>query len=163
MIAAIVAMASNGVIGKQNDLPWYLPADLKRFKEITTGHTVIMGRKTADSIVARLGHGLPNRQNIVITRDDSYGHEDFVVAHSIQAALDLANGDAFILGGAQVFELAMPFIETLHITEVHAAIDGDVFFPDYNKQEWQEVAREQHKKDEKNQYDYDFVELQRVR
>lgn len=163
MIAAIVAMANGGVIGKQNDLPWYLPADLKRFKEITTGHAVIMGRKTADSIVARLGHGLPNRRNIVITRDDTYSYAGFDVAHSIEDALALSDGDAFILGGAQVFELAMPFVDTLHITQVHAAIDGDTYFPDLDKTQWQEISREQHQKDEKNHYDYDFVELRRVR
>jgi len=155
-------MARGGVIGKQNDLPWYLPADLKRVKELTTGHAIIMGRKTADSIVARIGHGLPNRKNIVITREGTYDHDGFVTAHTIEDALRLADGDVFIFGGAQVYELAMPYVEKLYITAVHADIDGDVYFPAYNKDEWRETARDEHKKDDKNQYDFDFVELERL-
>lgn len=162
MIAAIVAMARGGVIGKQNDLPWYLPADLKRVKELTTGHTIIMGRKTADSIVARIGHGLPNRKNVVITREGIYDHEGFVTAHSIEDALALADEDAFIFGGAQVYELAMPLVNKLYVTMVHADIDGDVHFPVYDEKAWRETFREEHKKDDKNQYDYDFVELERI-
>jgi len=162
MIAVIVAMARGGVIGKQNDLPWYLPADLKRVKELTTGHTLIMGRKTADSIVARIGHGLPNRKNIVLTRGETYDHEGFVTVHTIEDALKLADGDAFIFGGAQVYELAMPYVDKMYITEVHADINGDVHFPTYDESEWHEIARDEHKKDDKNQYDFDFVELERV-
>ncbi len=163
MIAAIVAMADGGVIGKQNELPWYLPADLKRTKQITTGNSIIMGRKTADSIVARAGRALPNRKNIVITRSGSYDHEGFVTARTIDEALALADGDAFIFGGEQIYKLAMPYMDKLFITVVHAAIDGDTFFPAYDKSEWREVSREVHQKDEKNQYDYDYIELERVR
>lgn len=163
MIAAIVAMTDDGVIGKKNDLPWYLPADLKRTKEITTGNTIIMGRKTADSIVDRVGHGLPNRKNIVVTRSGSYDHEGFLAVETVEEALKHVEGDAFIFGGEQIYTLALPYTEKLYITFVHANIDGDVHFPAYNKNEWREVSREAHKKDEKNQYDYDYVELERVR
>ncbi len=163
MIAAIVAMAHGGVIGKQNDLPWYLPADLRRFKELTTGHTVIMGRKTADSIVARLGHGLPNRKNIVITRDDSYQAPDFNAVSSLDEALAQTDDDSFIIGGQQIYTLALPRTDRLYITKVHADIDGDTFFPEYDRDEWKEVERESHQKDDKNQYDYTYVTLDRVK
>lgn len=161
MVSAIVAMAKNRVIGKHNDLPWYLPADLKRVKEITTGNTIIMGRKTADSIVDRIGHGLPNRKNIVVTRSGSYEHDGFVAVKSIEDALQLVEGEAFIFGGAQIYELSLPYLDRMYITEVQAEIDGDIYFPEFAMSEWTEVSREQHQKDEKNHYDYDFVELVR--
>ena len=161
MVSANVAMAKNRVIGKHNDLPWYLPADLKRVKEITTGNTIIMGRKTADSIVDRIGHGLPNRKNIVVTRSGSYEHDGFVAVKSIEDALQLVEGEAFIFGGAQIYELSLPYLDRMYITEVQAEIDGDIYFPEFAMSEWTEVSREQHQKDEKNHYDYDFVELVR--
>jgi dihydrofolate reductase len=162
MLSAIVAMAHKNVIGKKNDLPWYLPADLKRFRELTTDHTVIMGRNTADSIIARLGHGLPNRKNIVITRHDDYQPEGFVIVHSLDEALKQADEDAFIIGGAQIFSLAFPLVKRLYVTEVDADIDGDTFFPEINPNEWHEVAREAHEKDEKNEYDYSYVTFDRI-
>lgn len=162
MIAAIVAMTKDGVIGKKNDLPWYLPADLKRTKQITTGNTIIMGRKTADSIVERVGHGLPNRKNVVVTRSGVYGHEGFVAVTTVEDALKIAEGDAFIFGGEQIYDLAMPYTERLYITLVHADIDGDVHFPEYDKSQWRETDRESHKKDDKNQYDYDYLTLERI-
>lgn len=163
MIAAIVAMTDDGVIGKSNSLPWYLPADLKRTKQITTGNTIIMGRKTADSIVGRVGHGLPNRKNIVVSRSGGYAHEGFLAVETIEDALRHVEGDAFIFGGEQIYKLAMPYVEKMYVTLVHADIDGDVHFPEYDKNEWQEISRESHKKDDKNQYDYDYVEYERVR
>ncbi len=164
MIAAVVAIANGGVIGSSNKLPWYLPADLKHFREITAGHTVIMGRKTADSIVAHLGHGLPNRKNIVVTRGEAYEHEGFTTVHSIDDALALSDSpDAFIIGGAQIYELAMPLTDKLYITNIHVDVQGDTYFPTIDKSEWREVARENHTADDKNNYDYDFVELERVR
>lgn len=163
MIAAVVAIAHGGVIGNENDLPWYLPADLRRFKQLTTGHAVIMGRKTADSIVARLGHALPDRKNIVVTRQDAYDQQGFVTAHSIEEALRLAGtGDTFVIGGAQIYDLTLPFLDTIYATLVDAEIDGDAYFTVLNDTRWQEVAREHHDADDKNQYPYDFVELRRA-
>lgn len=162
MISIIVAMAKNRVIGKSNDLPWYLPADLKHFKEVTTGHSVVMGRKTFDSIVQRLGKPLPNRQNIVITRDENYQSPGVYVAHTIEEALQKAKDkNVFVIGGEQIFALALPLADRLIITEVNADIDGDTYFPEFNTAEFSEVAREDHQKDAKNSYDYSFVTLQR--
>lgn len=162
MISIIVAMANNRVIGKSNDLPWYLPADLKHFKQLTTGHAVIMGRKTFDSIVQRLGKPLPNRTNIVITRDQDYKQDGVIVAHSIEEAIQKAAGhEVFVIGGEQIFNLALPLTDQLIITEVKADIDGDTFFPEFNIAEFSEVSREDHTKDDKNPYDYSFVTLQR--
>jgi dihydrofolate reductase len=164
MLSAIVAMAHKNVIGKKNDLPWYLPADLKRTREVTTGHAIIMGRGTADSIIAKVGHGLPNRKNIVITHQTDYHPEGMFVVHDLDEALALAAGDPepFIFGGEQIYRLAMPRIERLYITEVDADIDGDTFFPEINPNEWHEVAREAHEKDEKNEYDYSYVTFDRI-
>jgi dihydrofolate reductase len=159
MISCIVARASNGVIGSENELPWYLPADLKRFKELTIGTTVVMGRKTYDSIIARLGHALPNRRSVVLTRQD-VTFPDADVIHDVK---DIARlGNACIIGGAQVYQQTIDMVDTLYITDVHAAIDGDAYFPVLDPAEWREVSRESHKKDEKNQYDYDFVVYERI-
>lgn len=161
MISAIVAMANNNVIGKSNDLPWYLPADLARFKELTMGSTVIMGRKTFDSILNRIHKPLPGRKNIVISRNPDYKPDGVVVVDTIEDALKLADSDeVFILGGEQIFKLAMPLIDRIHLTEVKMDIDGDAFFPNIID-DFQEIDRESHQKDEKNQYDYDFVTLDR--
>jgi dihydrofolate reductase len=158
MISCIVARANNGVIGSDNDLPWYLPADLKRFKELTTGTTVVMGRKTYDSIVARLGHALPNRRNVVLTRQN-ISLPDADVIHSIDAIATL--GDVFIIGGAQVYQSTIDMVDTLYVTDVDATIDGDASFPTLDATAWREVSREHHDKDDKNQFDYDFVVYER--
>ncbi len=161
MISAIVAMANNNVIGKSNDLPWYLPADLARFKELTMGSTVIMGRKTFDSILDRIHKPLPGRKNIVISRNPDYKLDGAVVVDTIEDALKLADSDeVFILGGEQIFKLTLPLIDRIHLTEVKADIDGDAFFPDVIDN-FEETARESHQEDEKNQYNYDFVTLDR--
>lgn len=163
MICAVVAMAHNNVIGKSNDLPWYLPADLKHFKDLTTGQSVIMGRKTFDSIMSRLGKPLPNRQNIVITRDNSYTQDGVTVAHSLEEAVELAaSKDVYIIGGAQIFDLAMPKFDRLYITEIDADIDGDTYFPQIDGNKYIEVSREHHDKDDKNQYGYSFVTLDKT-
>lgn len=162
MLSIVVAAAKNNVIGRSNDLPWYLPADLRHFKEITTGGTVIMGRKTYESIYARLGKPLPNRRNIVVTREqrETDGVE-FV--HSVKEALELAgqNKEAFVIGGAQIYEQALPLVNKIYMTEVAADINGDTFFPDLDKSVWRETSRESHSSDEKNEYDYAFVTLER--
>lgn len=155
MISIIVAKANNNVIGTKNDLPWYLPADLRHFKEVTMGHTVVMGRTTFESIVARIGKPLPNRQNVVITRNTNFTYPGVTVIHSIDGIKDL--GDVYVTGGAEIYRQTIDMADRLYITEVHADIDGDVYFPDIDPARWREVSQESHFKDEKNQYDFDFV------
>lgn len=160
MISLIAAKAQNGVIGSKNDLPWYLPADLRRFKELTTGHTVVMGRKTFESIVARLGHPLPNRQNVVVTRDSSFAYDGVQVVHDTDAIRQL--DDVFVIGGGELYAATVDFADRLLVTEIHADIPGDVYFPTIDPKKWREVSRETYERDDKNQYDFDFVELERV-
>lgn len=162
MISAIVAQANNRVIGKANELPWYLPADLRHFKEITVGHTVIMGRKTFDSIITRLGRPLPNRTNIVITRDKGFKAEDAKIVHSLKAAIQTAaDGEMFVIGGAQIYEQALPYLDRIYLTQIKADIEGDTHFPELAQEEWWELSNEHHKKDDKNPYDYSFITLVR--
>jgi len=139
-LSIIVAMAENRVIGTDNDLPWHLPADLKYFKKTTLGKPIIMGRKTFDSI----GRPLPGRQNIVITRNADWAHEGVDVAVSVDDAIVLAGNaeEVMITGGAQIYDLSLPQIDRLYITEVALSVDGDAKFPELNMQEWQEVSRE---------------------
>jgi dihydrofolate reductase len=160
MISAIVAVSTNNVIGASEGLPWYLPADLSHFKDLTTNHTVIMGRTTYESIVKRLGHGLPNRRNIVITRDSSYVSDYAEVFTSLADAIDQSNttnSEVFIIGGAQIYELAENFIDKWYVTEVKSEIDGDVFLKGFDKDKFFEKDRVFHTSDSKNVYDYDFV------
>jgi len=162
MIAMVVAMARGNVIGARNDLPWYLPADLRRFKKITSGHTVVMGRTTFESILTRLGKPLPNRRNVVLTRDHSLMMDGVGVIHDV-ASIPRLDDDVYIIGGAQVFAatMAMAMADRLYVTEVHADIMGDTYFPMIRPEEWYETAREKHFADEKNLYDYDFVTYDR--
>lgn len=160
MISVVVAMAEGNVIGARSDLPWYLPADLKHFKEITSGHTVVMGRTTFESILARLGKPLPNRRNVVLTRNKSFRHEGVEVIYN-EAAIYLLDDDVYVIGGAQVYTATMEMASRLYVTEVHAAIDGDAHFPEIDQTAWKETSREKHLADEKNPYDYDFVVYER--
>ena len=159
IVSDVVAISENHVIGKDNKLLWYLPNDLKHFKEITTGHTIIMGRKTYESV----GKPLPKRRNIIITRQD-ITIEGCEVVNSIEAALALCAGEeeVFIVGGAEIYKLAMPLTNRIYLTIVHKQFDGDSFFPEINKQEWKEVSREDHQPDEKNSLPYSFITLERV-
>ncbi len=161
MIAAIAARSRNNVIGVDNDLPWDLPDDLAYFRDVTRGHDVIMGRKTADSIIARLGHGLRNRENIVITRDTDYHPEGFTVVHSIDDAVEKADKDAFIIGGEQIYTLALPYCDRLYITEVDVDIDGDSHFADVDKNEWDVVSQTLHPADDRHAYAFSFDVLER--
>jgi dihydrofolate reductase len=157
MISIVVACSNNNVIGKSNGLPWYLPADLRRFKELTTGHTVAMGRKTYESIPEKF-RPLPHRKNIIITRDQNFSATGATVVHSIQEAIEAAgNEELYIIGGAEIYRQAMSIADRIYLTEVDANIDGDTFFPNINLEEWHETTREPHEKDEKNPYDYTFV------
>lgn len=159
MNSIVVAIAKHNVIGSKNDLPWYLPADLKRFKEITAGKTVVMGRKTFDSIIARLGHPLPDRQSIVITRQKDFLYPGVKVIRDIT---ELPDEDLFVIGGAEIYRLLLSRVDKLYLTEVDADIDGDVYFPELDINEWQELSREPHPKDDKNQYDFNFVIYKRT-
>lgn len=164
MISIIVAIAHDNVIGRSNDLPWYLPADLKHFKTMTTGHTVIMGRKTYDSIAARLGGPLPDRHNVIVTRDEDFVVPGATVSHSLEMALDEnENGEVFVIGGAEIYAQALPHADKLYITEVDADIvGGDTFFPVIDTTIWHETSREIHQKDERNEFDYAFVTYERI-
>jgi dihydrofolate reductase len=155
----IVAVSENEVIGKDNQLIWHLPADLKFFKSLTMGHHMIMGRKTFDSI----GKALPGRTSVIITRNKNYpAPEGCLVSHSLDGALKMAEAnkdtEAFIIGGAEIFKQAEEICDKIYYTEVKASFDGDTFFL-LNKSKWKEVKREDHLKDEKNKFDYSFVEL----
>lgn len=156
IISCIVAVANNNVIGKDNDIPWYLPADLKYFKKITSGHHIIMGRKCYQSI----GKPLPNRTNIIITRDPYFISSNCLVTHSIEEALNLAdaNGEeeAFIIGGGMIYTQTVNLWDRLYITEVDLKVDGDILFPKIDFENWQLESTEEHTPDEKNKYHYRF-------
>jgi dihydrofolate reductase len=154
----VVAIGENNAIGKNNQLLWYLPADLKHFKNITTGHTVIMGRKTYDSV----GKPLPNRRNIIITRQD-ITIEGCEVVKSIEDALALCSTEeeVFIVGGAEIYRQSMHLTNRLYLTIVHQSFDADSFFPEINYDEWKETEREDHEPDEKNKLPYSFITLER--
>ena len=159
-IQAIVAIDGNGAIGRQGDLLCHLPADMKHFKEVTMGHSIVMGRKTFESFPRR---PLPGRQNIVITRNADWQYPGVTVAHSVEDAIAAAQTDTvFIIGGAQVYEQALPLVDVLHLTQIHARwASADVFFPALVPDEWQEVSREHHQSDHRNAYEFDFVTLKR--
>ncbi len=160
-ISCIVAVAKNNVIGKDNDIPWYLPADLKYFKKTTLNHHIIMGRNCYESI----GKPLPKRTNVILTRNPFYLVSNCYITHSIDEALQVAedNGDdeAFIIGGAQIYELAMDRCERLYLTEVDLEVEGDVFFPKLNMDDWKLISEESHQADEKNEHDYVFKIFER--
>lgn len=161
-ISAIVAVAKNGVIGKEGGMPWYLPAELARFKERTMGHSIIMGRKTHES----MGRTLQGRTNIVITRDINYKpFEGSVVAGSLDEAIELAKksdgaDEIFIIGGEQIYKKAMPLLNRIYLTKVDADVEGDKFFH-YNPAEWKQVSSEKHSADDKNKYDFEFIVMER--
>lgn len=158
VLSAIVAMGENRVIGKDNQLPWRLPADLKHFKSITTGHPIVMGRKTFESI----GKALPNRLNIVLTRDAAYQAPGCIVVTTIDDALIQAQAlEVFIIGGAEVYKQLLPRIHRIYLTIVHHDFDGDAFFPVFDEQEWKEVDKVRHEPDADNAYAYSFVTLER--
>ncbi len=148
-VIIIAAIAPDGTIGHQGRLPWHLREDLQRFKAVTTGHTIIMGRKTYESI----GKPLPGRRNIVLTRGPAIS--GVVCFPSLDAALKTCDSDVFIIGGAEIYRQALPLADMLLITEIHAQHPGDTKFPDYNRQQWREVSR-------KAGTECDFVEYQRL-
>lgn len=156
MLTIIAAVAENMALGKNNDLIWRLPADLKRFKEVTSGHHVIMGRKTFES----LGTPLPNRTTIIISRDSSYKAEGCIVVNSLEKAIQAASSDdnPYILGGGEIYAQALAHADFLDLTLVHHRFEeADTFFPTFDSSTWEEVTREDHKADDKHAYDYSFV------
>ena len=161
MITIIAAIANNNALGKNNDLIWHLPADLKRFKKVTSGHHIIMGRNTFESI----GKPLPNRTTVIITRNNDYKADGCIIVNSILEALKVSASDSqvFIIGGAQIYKQAINFADRLDITEVHAEFDADVFFPKIDTKLWEESDREFFKADDKNKYDYSFVSYKKKR
>ena len=161
LISIIAAVAENRAIGIRNRLPWHLPADLKYFRNKTLGHHVIMGRKNYQSI----GKPLPQRTNIVITRDPGFDAPGCVVVNSIDAALAAADGDPelFIIGGAGIYAQSLPFADRLYLTLVHHSFEGDTYFPELEWAQWKEISKEFHEPDERNPYPYTFVVLDRSR
>jgi len=142
MISLIAAVAKNGVIGRDNALPWHLPEDMKHFKALTTGHAVLMGRKTWESLPPKF-RPLPNRQNYVLTRDTSYVAAGATVLHSLDEATKLgAGGTAFIIGGAELYAHMLPYAQRLELTEIDAVFEGDAHFPAFDRTQWREVRRQ---------------------
>ncbi len=158
-ITLVAAIASNNVIGKENSLPWNIPEDLKRFKQMTSGHTILMGRKTFDSI----GRPLPNRQNIVMTKDENFEREGIKVINNFDDALELikeSNEDVYVIGGSNIYELFEPVANSLAITRILKDFDGDAFFPDINWDLWQ-IEKEENFFDEKSNIKCKLIEYSR--
>lgn len=165
-VAMIVAMAQNRVIGRNNELPWHLPNDLKYFKACTMGKPIIMGRKTFESI----GRPLPGRSNIVVTRDTQWSAPGVEVVHDLDTALALGNRlaqtagleELMVIGGEQIYRACLPRAGVLYVTEVHAEVAGDAYFPEWSVAQWQERHRESFKAGGDNPYDYSFVTYRRL-
>jgi len=165
-LAIIVAQAENRVIGTNNKLPWHLPEDLRYFKQVTMSKPIIMGRKTYESI----GRPLPGRTNIVISRQSDYAPDGVRVVASLEVAMELAESisvidgaeEVMVIGGAQIYEQALAVADRLYLTQVHASVEGDAWFPAIAKDQWREVGREDFTAKEPNPYDYSFIVLDRV-
>ena len=161
ILSAIVAVSDNGVIGKGNELPWHLPTDLKRFRELTMGHTVIMGRKCYQSI----GRPLEGRVNIVLTRDEGFQAPGCIVARDLEYAIEMARDggeyECFFIGGAEVYKQALPMCERLYVTNVRGVFDGDAFLPPLGSG-WSLVREQYHEADEKNGYAHRFSIFERM-
>ena len=156
-VTLIAAIDENRVLGKDNQLIWHLPEDLKRFKNLTSGHAIIMGRKTFES----LPKALPNRQNIVVTRNHNYSKEGITVCHSMEAAIESAGEDKqpFIIGGGQIYEQGLKFASIIEVTKIHTQFEGDVFFPKIDYKEWSEVKRQIM---EHTDFDYSFITYKKI-
>ena len=162
IVSAIAAVDRNQVIGKDNGIPWYLPADLQYFKRTTLGHHVIMGRKSFESI----GRPLPRRTNIVVTRDLFFTASNCLVAHSLEEAISIAveneETEAFVIGGGEIYRQSMPFLDRVYLTRVDIEVEGDVFFPELPAEEWKLVSSEPHGQDKKNPMTYAFEVYERL-
>lgn len=158
-VSLIVAMDRNRIIGRDGDLPWHLSADLKRFKQLTMGHHIIMGRKTLESI----GRLLPGRTTVVVTRQPNFEFIGAVIAKSLNEAIDRANSDdeAFIIGGAEIYSQSLSLVDRIYLTEVDASVTGDATFPDFERTEWTTVERTEHPADDRNDFQHVFTILDR--
>jgi dihydrofolate reductase len=159
LVSLIVAMAQNGVIGRDNSLPWRLPEDLRRFKAFTLGKTVLMGRKTFESI----GRPLPGRANLVLTRDEDWEAQGVTVVHSVEEALAQTprSSELVAIGGAEIYRLIMPFARRIYLTHVHADVPGDTYFPEFDPTQWADVECDPYPADEQHAYPMTFVTLER--
>ena len=164
MISLIAAVSKNNVIGNNGEIPWHLPNDSKHFASITKGHTVVMGRKTYESIITHLGKPLPERKNIIITRDTSYQVPGATVVHSVEEAIkECANEkEAFVIGGGEILKLAIPYLNRMYLTHVEAEVPADSFFPEFNPKEWEVVSEKFHPKDEKHPYNFTFKVYEKI-
>ena len=162
MLSIIVAKGKNNIIGKENKLVWSLPADMKRFRELTTGHVIIMGRKTFES----LGKILPNRKHVVFTQNPDFkvDDENVQIVHSMLEIKEYIDNDEenFVIGGAMIYSLLMPHVTKMYVTEINKDFEGDTFFPKINLDIWKETRRETRTQDEDNKFDYDFVTYERI-
>jgi dihydrofolate reductase len=160
-VSFVVAMAENRAIGRDGGLPWHLPADLRHFKNLTIDHTVVMGRKTFDEV----GRPLPRRRNVVVTRQRDWSAEGVEVVHGLDAALELVRGEAevFIIGGAEIYRQALPRTDRIYLTRVETEVEGDVFFPEIDWDEWRIVAEEHHPADDRHAYAMTFLTYERRR
>ena len=158
-ISLIVAVAKNNVIGGDNKLLWHLPADLRHFKNVTMDHTIIMGRKTFESV----GKPLPGRRNIIVTRNEDFEAEGCTIVNNMQAAVDLCKkeNEVFIIGGADIFRQSMNAADKIYLTRINHEFKGDVFFPELNFSDWKLVKYLKFHADEKNKYEYSFAEYER--
>ncbi len=159
-ISLIVAMARNRTIAKNDQMPWHISADLKKFKQITMGNPIIMGRKTFESI----GKALPGRTNIVISRNPLFQRNTCLIYNSLDSAFKACGKfeEVFIIGGGEIYELAMPQADNIYLTQIHKIIEGDTFFPKLDKDQWKEVSREEINDDKQVNFNYSFIKLERV-
>ncbi|MAM19454.1 MAG: dihydrofolate reductase [Bacteroidota bacterium] len=160
MLTLIAAAAENNALGKDNDLVWHLPDDFKRFKRLTSGHHIIMGRKTFESFPKLL----PDRTHIVITRKKDYQPEGVIVVHSMEEAIRAAKLDeqAFIIGGGEIYEMGMSHADRIELTRVHAEFEADAFFPEIDRNKWKIVKDQFHDKDEKHDYSFTYLTYERI-
>ena len=155
MVTIIAAIGENNELGKDNDLTWHLPDDFKRFKDLTTGHSIIMGRKTFESFPKLL----PNRKHIIITRQKDYIAKDCVIVNTISEALKAAESDPkpFIIGGGEIYKLALPFTDKIELTRVHGKFNADVFFPEFDETKWKLISKINHPKDKRHAYAFTYL------
>lgn len=155
MVTIIAAAGENNALGKDNGLVWHLPDDFKRFKKLTTGHHIIMGRKTFESFP----QPLPDRTHVVITRRDNFKKEGIVTVHSLERAIDISKGDseAFVIGGGEIYEMAMQVADKIELTRIHGTFEADTFFPEINEEYWELKKEEFHEKDEKHKYAFTYL------
>lgn len=155
MVTIIAAAGENNALGKDNGLVWHLPDDFKRFKKLTTGHHIIMGRKTFESFP----QPLPDRTHVVITRRDNFKKEGIVTVHSLERAIDISKGDseAFVIGGGEIYKMAMQVADKIELTRIHGTFEADTFFPEINEEYWELKKEEFHEKDEKHKYAFTYL------